>query len=71
MTFLINCRIFVGILYGPVLLLLFKVDMYKIISISSVGVIKNVLLFLFFKKSEKCLEEWEISCLIFPATVEK
>ena len=54
MSFLINWRIFIGMLYGPELLLLFNEDMHVIISVSSVGEIKNVLSLLFLRNSEKC-----------------
>ena len=71
MSFLINWRIFIGMLYGPELLLLFNEDMHVIISVSSVGEIKNVISLLFLRNSEKCLEEYRIFLLAIFATLEK
>ena len=45
----IKCRILIGILNGPLLLLLFNEDIHKLTSVSSVSDKKNDLSLLFLK----------------------
>ena len=55
MSFLSNFNILVGILLGPTDLLESNEDMTFSISVLSIGLIKEEILDLFLRKSEKCM----------------
>ena len=64
MSFLSNFNTLVGILFGPTDLLESNEHMAFSISVLSVGFIKNEILDLFLRKSEKCLCENDILSLV-------
>ena len=71
MSVLSNFNILVGILLGPTDLPESNEDMTFSISVLSIGLIKEEILDLFLRKSEKCLCENEILSFILLTIEEK